>query len=88
MRKFAVIVALAALVPLAGAFAAGKPGKPDRPRLVCRVAQQTTGSHIRAPRRCHSEEEWARIDEEAGRIPVDFKVNAAKNDGTQTRPQP
>jgi hypothetical protein len=87
VRTPVIMIVLAAATPLAATFAAEPSGQPERPRLVCRTAQKTTGSHIRAPRRCHSAEEWQRIDREAGQIPVSLQLNASKNDGTQTRPQ-
>jgi hypothetical protein len=87
LRTPVIMIVLAAAIPIAGALAAEPADQPKRARLICRASQKTTGSHIRAPRRCHSAEEWQRIDEEAGRIPISLQLNASKNDGTQTRPQ-
>jgi hypothetical protein len=87
LKTIAVIAALFAAVPLSPA-PADAPATDSRVRLVCRGGEKVVGSHMRAPRRCRSEEEWARIDEEAGRLPVSLRVNAAQNDGTQQRPQP
>jgi hypothetical protein len=85
MIRSAILSGLATLLPLSAALAADAPSAKNEPR-ICRAAQKTTGSHIRTSRRCHSEEEWRRIDEAP--LPVSMRVNASKNDGTQQRPQP
>jgi hypothetical protein len=86
LARLAIMIVLTAAIPLAGALAA-ETDSAKAPRLICRTAKQTTGSHIRAPRRCHSEEEWQRIDEAAARIPVSMRVNSSKNEGGPTRAQ-
>ena len=86
MGKPASILALVAASGLAGALAAATPEQPRQP-LICRAAKQSTGSHIRTPKRCKTAEQWAAEDEAAGRIPISLRVNQSQNDGTQKRSQ-
>ena len=53
---------------------------PARPALICREAQQLTGTRIRTARRCKSAEEWQREDEEHGRIPLSAQVTEGQSD--------
>ena len=87
MRKPTIMIALAAALPFA-ALAADppSPSKGKSAPLICRTAQQTTGSHIRAPRTCHTEEQWRQIDEAP--LPISLRVNASKSEGKPTRAQP
>lgn len=57
-----------------------------KPRLICREPEQQLGSHIRAVRRCKTEEEWRLDDERTGRIPVTLKVTEGQGDALTMRP--
>jgi len=83
VRGLDIIIVLAAAIPFAGAAAADKPEPRKGERLICRAAQRTLGTHIRAPRRCRSAEAWRQEDEKP--LPITLQVNAP-NDG-KPRPQ-
>ncbi len=78
-------MAFVGVISFAGALDAETP-TPKQP-LICRAAKQSTGSHIRTPRRCKTAEQWAAEDEAAGRIPISLRINQSQNDGTQKRSQ-
>jgi hypothetical protein len=59
-----------------------------KPRLICREPEQQLGSHIRAARRCKTEEEWRLDDERNGRIPVTMRVTEGQGDALTMRPPP
>jgi hypothetical protein len=61
---------------------------PLKPRLICREPEQQLGSHIRAVRRCKTEEEWRLDDERSGRIPVTLRVTEGQGDALTMRPPP
>lgn len=85
MRKPTIMIALAAALPFA-ALAADPPSPGKSEPRICRTAQQTTGSHIRSPRTCHTAEQWRQIDEAP--LPISLRVNASKSEGKPTRAQP
>ncbi len=74
----------AALLPAA---AANPPPPTADQRMICRGGQRQLSSRIRAPRRCQTAEQWAREDEEKGRLPVGLQTTQGQNDG-QSPTQP
>lgn len=86
MGKVVPILAFVAAVGCGSALGAESPDQSKAP-LICRAAKQSTGSHIRTPRRCKTAEQWATEDEAAGRVPISLRVNQSQNDGTQKRSQ-
>jgi hypothetical protein len=73
---------------------AGQPATPianpalEKPRLICRESEEDTGSHIRVGRRCKTEDEWRRYDEEHGRIPASMRVTAGQGDALTPKQPP
>lgn len=65
---------------LAAQTATTPPPQPEKPRLVCRKNEQEIGSHIRASRRCKTEEEWAREDEEKTRMSASTQIIEGQGD--------
>ena len=80
----ATFLALAAALSLAGALAAETPADKAKPREVCRAPARQLGSHIRAPRRCRTAEEWREDDAKAG-LPIGAQVTQGQNDGQVSR---
>ncbi|TMJ12277.1 MAG: hypothetical protein E6G94_14160 [Alphaproteobacteria bacterium] len=68
-----LILALLAAAPEGGAG-------PAKERLVCRGEQRTTGSRIRAPRRCRTAEAWRQDDEKHARTPISMRVTEGQAD--------
>jgi len=68
-----------ALVLVAQAAPAATP-PPGKPLLICRKAEQETGSHIRTPRRCKSVEDWAKEDEEKTRASASTQITEGQGD--------
>lgn len=62
MRFLAIVLAAAVIAP--GIAAAAEQPRSERQRRVCRTVQET-GTRIRSPRVCQTQEEWDRITEEA-----------------------
>ena len=67
----------AALLPAA---AADPPASSDQ-RMICRGGERQLSSRIRSPRRCRTAEQWAREDEEKGRLPAGLQTTQGQNDG-------
>jgi hypothetical protein len=77
------------MLMLAAAQLSAGPNAPrtDKPQLVCRKSEQETGSHIRAGRRCKTEEEWAREDAEKARLSPSARITEGQGDAlTRTSP--
>ena len=53
---------------------------PEKPLLICRKVEQDTGSHIRKGRRCRTQEEWAREDEEKTRRSASTQITEGQGD--------
>jgi hypothetical protein len=53
---------------------------PEKPLLICREVERETGSHIRRGRRCLTQEEWARVDEERTRMSASGRVSEGQGD--------
>ena len=85
MSKIGAILVL--IAGSATAAIAAVPSTHPKPQLICRAAKQSTGSHIRTPKRCKTAEQWAAEDEISGRIPISLRVNQSQNDGTQKKSQ-
>ena len=81
-----ILIALAAGLSAAGAFAVQPPEEAPKERQICRGATRQLGSHIRAPRRCRTAEEWQAEDEAKGRLPPSLSVTQGQNDGRPSRP--
>jgi len=81
-RSVVILVALAAALPAAGAFAADpSPSGQGREERICRGGgARTLGSHIRTRRRCLTAEQWRREDEERSRTPP-LQITEGQNDG-------
>lgn len=83
-RQFALVAMLAGL-SVVGANAAQPTPEPAKERRICREATRSLGSHIRAPRRCRTAEQWRQEDEEKGRLPASLQVTPGQNDGQPAR---
>ena len=68
-----------ALALVAQATPAATP-PPEKPQLICRKVEQDTGSHIRKGRRCRTQEDWAREDEERTRMSASTQVTEGQGD--------
>ena len=79
--KPVILVALAATLSAAGAFADDPPASPEKERRICRGAARALGSHIRAPRRCRTAEQWREEDEAKARRPNSLLITEGQNDG-------
>ena len=86
MRAGIALVAAAASLTFAGAFAAEPAAEAPKQRQVCRAPAKQLGSRIRTPRRCRTAEQWQAEDEKGG-LPLGAQVTQGQNDG-QARPQP
>lgn len=69
---------------VAGALAADPPAQADKQQRICRGTATSLGSHIRAPRRCLTAEQWQQEDEARSRTPLSLQVTAGQNDGQHT----
>ncbi|MBV9882565.1 MAG: hypothetical protein JO276_06110 [Sphingomonadaceae bacterium] len=67
------------------AFAAPDPSSPPDNRRICREASRQLGSHIRAPRRCRTAEQWREEDERAAQEAATMRLTEGQNDGRVTR---
>ena len=85
--KPATLLAVAAALSLAGALGAEPPAEKAKPRDVCRAPAKQLGSHIRAPRRCRTAEQWQQEDEAKAGLPIGAQVTQGQNDG-QAKAQP
>ena len=68
-----------ALVLVAQAAAPSTP-PPEKPMLICRKVEQDTGSHIRKGRRCKTQDDWAREDEEKTRRSASTQITEGQGD--------
>ena len=76
------LVALAALLAAAGAFAAAPPAPAEKQQRICRGGgERQLGSHVRTRRRCLTAEQWQREDEARTNLPVSLQVTQGQNDG-------
>jgi hypothetical protein len=79
------------MVLLALLLASGDPPPPRPAKLakICRESERVTGSHLRVPRRCLTQEEWDQEDARRDRRPVTMQVTGEQPDGATpgTRPQ-
>jgi len=82
MRIPVLLLALAGLGVSAAAAAAERSAS-DKPQLICRSGQKSTGSHMRKPRKCMTAEQWQEADEAASRAPITMRVVAASSEGKQ-----
>jgi hypothetical protein len=58
------------------------PRQPEKPKKVCREAEQAQlGSHIRAGRRCLTPDEWRIEDERRDMLPPTMRVTPDQGDG-------
>jgi hypothetical protein len=71
------------ILPFAAMAAAESNPSADGSRIICKVGQKVTGSRMRAPRRCRTEEQWRAEEEKASRKPETLRVGAPKEDGPQ-----
>jgi hypothetical protein len=81
---------LFALIGPAVLIAAAPPAEPapDKARKICREAEHETGSHIRTSRRCHTAEEWDKLDQAKSGLPLSAQVTAGQGDALdKPRPQ-
>jgi hypothetical protein len=79
---------IALMLTAQAATATAPPTSPEKPRLICRAAQQETGSHIRTGRRCKTEAEWAREKSDRTVMPPSARITEGQNDGlANPRPQ-
>ena len=83
-----MVMTFLALLMTAPAAPTTEPATPEKPRLVCRKSQQETGSHIRTGRRCKTAEEWAREDEERGRMSPSAQITEGQPDARTKSPPP
>lgn len=78
------LIALALTLSTAGALAADPPAQPEKQRLICRGGgERSLGTHMRAPRRCRTAEQWQTEDEAKARLPISLQVTQGQNDGRQ-----
>jgi len=75
------LLAIAALSALAPDAPASAPAPPEKPRLICREAEQNLGSHIRSSRRCQTAEQWQAEDAARERAPLSLTVTEGQQDG-------
>jgi hypothetical protein len=82
-----MLASLALMFALGMAEPDGARPTPGRPSKTCRESEVQTGSHIRSGRRCKTAEEWAREDQEKGRLSPSARVTEGQGDAlTKTAP--
>jgi hypothetical protein len=82
------LIALAALLTAAGAFAAEPSAPAEKQQRICRGGgDRQLGSHVRTRRRCLTAEQWQQEDEARANMPVSLQVTQGQNDG-RTVPTP
>ncbi|MEA3011596.1 MAG: hypothetical protein QOD42_141 [Sphingomonadales bacterium] len=80
------LLALAAILTTAGAFAADPPAPAGKQQLICRGGgERQLGSHVRTRRRCLTAEQWQQEDEAKASLPVSLQVTQGQNDGQTVR---
>ena len=76
------LIALAAVLSTAGAFAAEPPAPAEKQQRICRGGgERQLGSHVRTRRRCLTAEQWQQEDEARANMPVSLQVTQGQNDG-------
>jgi hypothetical protein len=76
------LIALAATLATAGAFAADPPATAEKQQRICRGGgERQLGSHVRTRRRCLTAEQWQQEDEAKANMPVSLQVTQGQNDG-------
>ncbi len=79
------LIALAAILTGAAAFAADPPAPSEKQRLICRGGERQLGSHTRTRQRCRTAEQWRQEDEAKGNLPISLQVPQGQNDGRTVR---
>ncbi|HYX47116.1 MAG TPA: hypothetical protein VE820_09900 [Sphingomicrobium sp.] len=80
------IVILALLV--VSSQPATAPPSQSKPKLACRGGEIQLGSHVHAPRRCLTDEQWQEEDARRDRVPVTLRVTAGQGDSAQPTRRP
>jgi hypothetical protein len=78
-------IALVALLLVSGQ---PDPSPSPKPKLVCREGESQLGSHVHAPRRCLTEEQWQEEDARRDSVPLTLRVTAGQGDPAQPTRQP
>ena len=79
------MVLLLLLAAQATAAPTGAP-VPQKQPVICRQSQQETGSRIRKGKKCQTEEEWVREDEERTRMSPSTRVTEGQGDSLTRSP--
>jgi len=81
------MLATLALLLVLGAGGTDTPAQREKPKKVCREAEQAQlGSHIRPGRRCMTPDEWRIEDDRRDMLPPTMRVTPGQGDGIP-RPQ-
>jgi hypothetical protein len=80
------LIALAAILTTAAAFAADPPASAEKQQLICRGGgERQLGSHVRTRRRCRTAEQWQQEDQAKADLPLSLQVTQGQNDGRTVR---
>ncbi len=79
-------VALLALLMLSAERGSTLPA--PKPKLICREGESQLGTHVHAPRRCLTEQQWQEEDARRDRVPLTLRVTAGQGDAAQPTRQP
>jgi len=81
-----MVLSLSILIAAQAATAPTVVQATPRQALICRQSQQETGSRIRKGKKCQTEEEWAREDEERTRMSPSTRVTEGQGDSLTRSP--